>query len=177
MAIEFSCEHCGKTIRTGDEHAGKRGRCPACHQSVYIPTPSDQVELLDLAPLDENEERRKARLMQETRELTRKLLTDRDKLPPEPAGAAGGGRASASHVETPPPPKMDAETLAIEYAIAMADGDLATADEMARELRKNMAVAEQVIQRMLLDEMPHAALAKIPRPVLVGFFKQLREKK
>jgi DNA-directed RNA polymerase subunit RPC12/RpoP len=35
--IEFTCEHCGKTIRYPDSHTGKQGRCPACGALVLIP--------------------------------------------------------------------------------------------------------------------------------------------
>jgi hypothetical protein len=35
MAIESTCQGCGKTLRVGDEHAGKNARCPHC-QSIYI---------------------------------------------------------------------------------------------------------------------------------------------
>mgnify|MGYP000946439218 CR=1 FL=1 len=51
MAIEFHCEFCGKQVRAQDEHAGKRAKCPSCHQSVYVPTPSDQIEALGIEPL------------------------------------------------------------------------------------------------------------------------------
>jgi cell division septation protein DedD len=36
MAIEFQCV-CGRRLRTAEEHAGKKGRCPACHESITIP--------------------------------------------------------------------------------------------------------------------------------------------
>lgn len=38
MAIEFLCD-CGKRLRTGDQYAGKRGKCPACGAVVSIPQP------------------------------------------------------------------------------------------------------------------------------------------
>ncbi len=36
MAIVIRCE-CGKEFETGDENAGRRGRCPACQRVVIVP--------------------------------------------------------------------------------------------------------------------------------------------
>jgi phage FluMu protein Com len=172
MAIEFHCQHCGHLIRTGNEHAGKRGKCPHCQNSVYIPTPSDELEPLDLAPVDDADERRQRELLEETRKLTERMLHEKD-VPPE-----------IPHTGPRPEPVGDIrlttanmENLVIDYALNMAAGKLAEADELAEEIHMNMSAAEEVMQRMTLDEIPPPRLAKIPRPVLVGFFKQLRERK
>jgi len=37
MPIELGCTGCGQTLRVGDEHAGKRARCPKCGTIVQIP--------------------------------------------------------------------------------------------------------------------------------------------
>ncbi len=169
MAIEFHCDHCGKKIRTGDESAGRRGRCPYCKQSVYIPTPREKIELLDLAPVDEEHERELEAMRDETRRLASNLLRDKE-APPEPAGGTrGDARRDVAE------PKADPETLIVQYAVHMASGDLPAADELAAEIRQDLAAAEQVMDRILMDEMPPAQLAQIPRPVLVGFFKRLRQ--
>jgi hypothetical protein len=65
----------------------------------------------------------------------------------------------------------------INYAKAMAAGDLERAEELGREIRRDPRLGEEVIQRIMVDEIPPAELADVPRPVLIGFFKQLREKK
>jgi hypothetical protein len=38
--IHFGCEHCGESVRVGDSHAGKSGRCPFCRGVVRIPEQS-----------------------------------------------------------------------------------------------------------------------------------------
>lgn len=172
MSIEFKCEHCGKGFRAADEHAGKRTKCPACGQSVYIPTPSDAIELLKLAPIDQSEEERRARLMNETRELTKRLLHERDAGPDTTKG-----RPAAPPPKDAPVPGIDVETLIVEYALAMADSELDSAEELARDIHKNWPAAERVLQRLTVDEIPPPALAKIPRPLLIQFFKKLRERK
>jgi hypothetical protein len=169
MQIEFHCSKCGKLVRTASEHAGKRGRCPSCHQSIYIPTPSEEIEPLELEPLDKSAEREQEQLMRETRELTMKILGEKEK----PLDT--GPESPADSAQDMLPPRMDIETLVIEYALSMADGDLPQAEELANEIRMNMSAAEEFMQRLTLDEIPHPQLARIPRPVLIGFFKQLRE--
>lgn len=171
MPIEFHCEHCTKLIRTGDEHAGKRGKCPYCGNSVYIP--ELQTEPLPLAPVDESDKRQQAELREETRRLTQQIREEKD-VPAEALAAP-----------TPRPEPLgdlrlttaNMDNLIVQYALCMSKGDLAGADELAAEIRTSPRAAEEVMQRLTLDEIPPPELAKIPRPVLIGFFRQLREKK
>lgn len=171
MAIEFHCEHCGTTISTGDESAGQHQTCASCHQSVYVPTPSDQIELLDLEPIDPVAEKERRRLLAESRELQNRMLHEKE-LPVGRAGIAEP-RSSGAQIR---PPKLDMDTLLVEYAIAMAAGELTKAERIGADIRTDMRAAEDVMQRLTLDEIPPAKLAHIPRPVLVGFFKQLRSR-
>jgi len=169
MAIEFHCDRCGKLVRAPENAGGRHGKCPSCHQSVYIPTPDEQIEPLDIEPLDSAEERRRQKLIAESRALEEKLLHERS-LPKETAGSAS--RASSG----PLPPPVDVERLVTQYALAMAQGKLEEAAELAALIRRNLPAAEEVMQRLTIDEMPPPALERIPRPVLVAFFKQLRER-
>ncbi len=169
MAIEFHCHHCGHLVRTANEHAGRRGKCPHCHNSVYIPTPSEEIEPLPLAPLNEADEREKKRLEEESRRLARALLEDKTELPPESASRAPAAQPLGD-VRLP----GDMEVLVTEYVLAMAEGRLAEAEDLALEIRMDMKRAEEYIQRLSIDQIPPQRLAKIPRPVLLGFLKQLR---
>lgn len=170
MAIEFHCEHCGKKVRTKEEAAGKRGRCPYCKQSVYIPMPQSEIEPLDLTPLNESEEKKRASLHKETTKLTGSILRE-TKAPPKVSAMPKIGSSRGDSMALP---KDDMETMVIEYASCMARGDLGAAEELADEIRKDSKAADEVIQRISMDEMPPSQLASIPRPVLVGFFKRLR---
>lgn len=170
--IEFHCEHCGKHVRAPDEHAGKRAKCPSCQQSVFVPGAVGDDDMLKLEPLDTKFVAEQSRLIRETRDLQNRLLHERETLP---EGAVrhttpGGGNDL-------PISAGDVEALVIEYAQRMAAGELEPAQELSREIRKHRQAAEAVLQKLTIDEVPHPALAKIPRPVLMGFFKQLREKK
>ena len=47
MAIETKCPSCDRTLRVGDEHAGKQARCPMCNTIYVVPggeTPERQAE-------------------------------------------------------------------------------------------------------------------------------------
>jgi hypothetical protein len=177
MPIEFHCPFCGKQIRTGDENAGKHGKCPACHQEVYVPTPSEQIEPLKIAPVDEAFEREKERLLRETKELQHRLLHERE-LPGEtaaagPRGTTAGARGAGS-APTSPAPAIDVERYVIEYAMCMADGKLDRARDIANLLKREGPRTDDTVQRIMQDEILPAPIARIPRPVLAGFFRQLR---
>jgi hypothetical protein len=172
MPIEFHCEHCGTLVKAPDNAGGKHGKCPSCHQSVYIPDPSVEIEPLALAPEAESEERERERLFRESWELERRVMEEREL----PASAQEAPIPTAPDGAFQPPP-ADVETLLIDYARAMADGDLEQAEKLAAEIRQDMQAADDAIQRIVSDEIPPAELARIPHPVLVGFFKRLQSKK
>lgn len=166
MPIEFRCRSCGKFSRAADEHAGKRAKCPHCGEGVRVPAP-DSDEPLGLAPLDTAEETEQKRLTNESRDVARRMLTDEDTVPPEPQSRPDDAKRDVLT------PKVDVETLVIEYAVLMGRGNLSEAQELAVELRSHMTAAKPIIERLTMDEVPHARLANIPRPVLVGFLKRL----
>ncbi|GAG06712.1 unnamed protein product, partial [marine sediment metagenome] len=86
MAIIFHCEHCGKKIEAPDSTGGKRSKCPACHNKLYVPG-LDSDEELKLAPIDTDEDAKQKELMAETYKLTQEILLERD-VPEGPGGAA-----------------------------------------------------------------------------------------
>jgi prepilin-type processing-associated H-X9-DG protein len=51
MAIVVRCE-CGKELRTRDENAGRRARCPACQRELILPHPNQPPDD-EFAPLHE----------------------------------------------------------------------------------------------------------------------------
>jgi prepilin-type processing-associated H-X9-DG protein len=51
MTIVIRCE-CGKEFETGDENAGRRGKCPACQRPLIVPQPKPLAEG-EFAPLHE----------------------------------------------------------------------------------------------------------------------------
>ncbi len=41
MTIEFNCPNCQKLLRTKDEKAGVKAKCPDCGTSITVPFPDD----------------------------------------------------------------------------------------------------------------------------------------
>lgn len=37
MTIEFSCSHCDKVLKTSDDKAGRRAKCPQCGEPIDVP--------------------------------------------------------------------------------------------------------------------------------------------
>jgi phage FluMu protein Com len=167
-SIEFHCQHCSKLIKAPHEYAGKRGKCPHCHQSVYIPTPTDELEPLHLAPFDDAPEREKEKVEAETHQVIASLRGQRD-VPPD-----------VPRQPTPEPQgdvrlQVDVEHLIIEYVLAMAAGRLDEAKQLAADLRNEKARTNEYVQRLTMDELLPARLAKVPRAVVLGFLKQLQK--
>ncbi|MGC1272859.1 MAG: zinc ribbon domain-containing protein [Planctomycetaceae bacterium] len=59
VAIEFRCRTCGKLLRTGEENAGRPAACPACGDSVQVPTSAVNGTFADLTSSGETRPRRR----------------------------------------------------------------------------------------------------------------------
>lgn len=165
MAIVFHCEYCGKKIEAADNAGGKWGKCPSCHNKLYVPS-IETGEELKLAPVDETAKERAQRLMAETYKLTQDILKERE-IPDGPAPLAGamyqmGDRELKQNI--------------IMYIREIAYGEVDEAERIAALIAPfgNRAVA--IIDRIALSEIPESELADIPPQVLAGSVRTLREK-
>ena len=164
MALTFKCGHCHKKVSAPESAGGKQGTCPFCKESMYIPMPVSEDDILDLAPLDETEEQERQRLVAELRAQERDLiansglsdsipLSEREDLAPE-----------------------DLHHFVINYCIDMADGNLDRAQEHAKELKQFQELAMEAVKYFQIVQGSEPALAKIPPPVVQGFLKALVDK-
>ena len=163
MAIVFHCEHCGKRIEAPDNTGGKWGKCPACHNKVYIPG-TDKADDLKLAPIDEKELARKRELMAETYMLSQEIL--REGGEPNPSEAASAAALG----------EKDLTKNIILFLRQMANGELEEAEQTAEVVASQPAKAIEILDRIALSEMPEPDLADIPPQVLSGFIRKLRAK-
>ena len=163
MAITFHCDYCGKKIEAADTAGGKWGKCPACHNKLYVPRP-DTGEELKLAPVDETDLEREQRLMAETHKLTQDILQEREVPdgPPEPAGAVYEMS------------KRELKENVIIYLRQMASGELDEAERTAALIAPRGAQVVEIIDRIALSEIPEPELADIPQQVLAGSIRTLR---
>lgn len=171
VAIEFHCEHCNHLIKAPDEAGGRTGKCPFCHSPTYIPRPAAEQDL-DLAPLDDAEEQKRRKEALEAAALQRSLLHERA-APGEPGRGtkqpAGGGGGFVS-------PAKSIAALIVSYVEAMSGGKLDKAEEVAKELGRQSSSAVTVLDEMARENLAGYGLPALPKPVLLGFLKQLRQK-
>jgi len=163
MTIVFHCEHCGKKIEAQDNAGGKWGKCPSCHNKLYVPR-KEVDDDLKLAPIDESEEERKKRLMEETHKLTQDILQERE-IPNGPAKAAE------------PISRIGEKELTkniVLYLRQMADGELDQAQKIADLIAPYGRKAIGIIDKIAVSEIPEPELADIPQQVLSGLIRNLR---
>ncbi|HOF17905.1 MAG TPA: RNHCP domain-containing protein [Phycisphaerae bacterium] len=164
MTITFQCEHCHKQVQAPDAAAGKRGKCPHCGHSSYIPAPVADEDVLDLAPIDEAEERAR-------KEKIHNLLEQEEKLLQETGGAE-------------PPPLEHRENLSaadlhhfvVNYCLDLSQSNLARAEKHAAELKKFGPLGLEAVSDFVTGKALEPALDPIPVKVLQAFLTDLRDK-
>jgi hypothetical protein len=166
MAITFHCEHCGKKIEAPDNAGGKWGKCPACHNKVYVPA-SEVDEELKLAPMDTSDLAEQQRLIDETRRIEQEIMSETAEVMDDSAERA-----------VPVYDISDKELTKniIIYLRLMADGDLEQAERTAGSIIHCGKRALKIIDGIALSEIPEPELADIPPQILSGLVRALRTK-
>jgi hypothetical protein len=173
MAIVFHCEHCAKKIEAPDVAGGKRGKCPACHNRVYVPAPKTNDDNLHLAPIDSEEEDRRKKMMAETYNVTQQLLEEKNvpEVPPEELPAPPGGLGVIRL------PTVDQDTLEktiVRYLQLMAAGELDQAAKLEETITRAGSRANQILEQIALNQIPDEKLAALPPQVLSALIRTLR---
>ena len=166
MSITLHCNYCGKKIDAPDSAASKWGKCPGCHNKLYVPGPASDEEL-KLTPVDERDEERKKQLMAETRKLEQDILLESE----EPAGQANNIDTS-----TPKTGERELTKSIIKYLRQMADSELEQAESILALIQPHRSTAIKILDRIALSEIPEPALADISHQVLAGLIRTLRNK-
>lgn len=167
MSISFNCESCKKKIKAPDATGGKWGKCPHCGHRCYIPLPkSDDEAELTLAPLDENEETQMAALMQETKDLTHKILS-LNTLPDEEKKSTSGSKTAN---------EKEIIKLCIFYLRQVVDGELTAAEKTFPKLKKHKKEVLRILASMARSEQPEPELADLPPAILQGLIRDVSTK-
>lgn len=168
MSIELHCPQCGKLIRAPEDAGGKKGKCPYCKRSLYVPLPPDELDAIPIAPVDPDEEAREAELRREATSYAAAITKATDSDPAESARSTGA--ASAGYAET-----VDVTTEVVAFVTAMRDSQLDDADRIVEKLKKTGTRARDHVQALLVDEMP-LGVDDVPQPLARGFLQTLLDR-
>jgi DNA-directed RNA polymerase subunit RPC12/RpoP len=168
VSVEFHCGNCGRLVRAPRESAGQRGKCPYCKQSIYIPSPPDELEEIPLAPVDEEDLRRRDALDREAE----RMLADVDRAGDLPEGDAG----PASEPRRRGSDDVDLEGLVISAVQALRKSDLDRADRLLGRLREHRDRSLDYVQAMMLDEIPPSELEDCPPALYKGFLRTILQR-
>ena len=161
MSLELHCPQCQKLIRAPDGAGGKRGKCPYCKNTIYIPTPPDEREEIGLAPVDEEEERRAEKLRRESIQYAAAVAHVKDVGPEGAVREAGDTVDITAEVET--------------FVLAMHASKLDVADAAAARLERAGVQARDYVQWLMSDETS-ITFENIPPPLANGFLKTLLDR-
>ncbi len=203
MSIEFRCQSCGKSVRASDEAGGKRGKCPYCKVSVYIPAPTEESGEIGLAPVDESTQARQEQLRQESIRYAASVDGDqspkprgfspRDASAPKPRGfsprdasaraeARGSGASASSEPGKADKPANKVGDAVIDFpdeianfVRAMHQSKLDVAERIAGRLKRRSSQTKDYVQDLLVDQMG-LTIEGIPPPLVQGFLKKLLER-
>jgi phage FluMu protein Com len=165
MPIKFHCEYCGNLVEAPDDAGGKRGKCPHCQRSNFIPAPEGQ-EPLELAPLNEEDERRRQREVERAMAADRELLaeTQREEVSPR-----------LSQKDPEEVSAVDLHHMVVNYCLDMVAGQLQRAPEHAEQLSQYGDKGRQAVLDFISGKVLEPALDRSPLRVLQGYLKELQK--
>ena len=167
--IRITCQHCNHVIKAPRQAAGKRGKCPYCQNSVYVPTPEEDLEEIPLASDDEESLARADRLEKEAQEVAAAIRRERCE-PPENAP-----HPAAASKPIPDSSLLDINAAIIRYLLAMQISELEKAEAIAGELKGAARQAKSKIQQMMVDAIRPEAVSSLPDGLYQGFLRKLLE--
>ena len=166
MSITFHCTYCGRKVEAPDSAGGKWGKCPACHNKLYVPGLAPDQEL-KLAPVDTADLEKQKQLSAETRRVEQDILSETE----EPAESATPVGTSVSKISDE---QLKAEIIA--YLRQTADGELDQAQKTADSIAPYSAQALKILDTIALSEIPEPALSNLPPQVLSSLIRTLRSR-
>ena len=179
--MKLHCEKCGAGIQAPREMAGSMGKCPSCNNSMYIPTPEDEIEELPLVAEDTLDLQKEARLQAERRRLD-SLLAHENRIPDAADGSDAHARTSAATGRSGMAESGAAgsssrtEQALHKYLTAVRDSDLDTAERALNVLKLQPRTARELIDRLAADQIPPPEVANVHPGVYQGMLKTLRGK-
>ena len=163
MSITFECANCQKTIKAPDEAGGKRGKCPYCGHSVFIPNPAAQEEEeIPLAPLDEEDEQRRKKVTEELLQYEKMFYSGEDASPAIPLEHRDNLTSE------------DLRHFVVNYCLDMSQSNLERAELHVKKMKPFRQVALAAVDEFLTGKVHEPALDPIGKAMLGGFLRQLK---
>lgn len=169
--IRLTCESCNHVIKAPLSAAGKRGKCPYCHNSVYVPMPASESEEIPLSPADGTAEATAEELEREALQITSALR--RERAEPQDQSAPSADRPSSAGQAAPTVTQVNDGI--VSYLLAMRDSDLDRAEKILHELKPAARQAKDRIEQLMVDAMPPRKLRDLPEGLYQGFLRKLLE--
>ncbi len=169
--IRVTCQNCNHVIKAPRKAAGRRGKCPHCHNSVYIPTPESELDAIPLEPEHEQAHAAAQRLEKEDVALAaamRRETKEAPELTVTPQRERPATRKTALNA-------TEINDLIIRYLLAMQVSELERAETLTVELKGAARQAKSKIQQMMVDAMRPEAVRSMADGLYQGFLRKLLE--
>jgi len=163
MTINFRCEHCGKKVEAPEAAGGKRGKCPYCKQSNYIPLPTSDEDIIPLAD-DDDEVAQRVKAEHDAMHQDFDLIKE-----------MGGPDVSPplEHQENLQP--EDLYHLVINYCLDISQSRLDQAETHVAKLKKVKRTGVTAVDDFLNGKADDEPIRHIPAKLREAFLKQLKE--
>ena len=164
MSITFRCEKCHKNVKAPETAGGRRGRCPHCGQTSYIPSPVSSEDTIPLAPLDEQEECERRREIDSLRQAERDLLSET------------GGPPAIPLEHKDDLASEDLHHFVVNYCTDMFSGNLTRAEQVLVKMKPFQQIAIEAVEDFQTKKAVEPTLNGIPPRVLKGYLSGLKDK-
>ncbi len=163
MTITFRCEKCHNKVEAPGSAAGKRGKCPHCGASSYIPAPVKAEDIIPLSPVDEAEERSHQEEIKTLMEKERDLIHETGGEPETPL----------EHREDLS--SEDLRHLVVNFCMDRFNGNVERAEEAIHKLKQFKFTAIEAVEDFEKGKAVEPVLDIVPKKLIHAFLKDLKE--
>lgn len=173
--IQVTCQTCNHVVKAPRAAGGKWGKCPFCHNRVYVPTPPDELEDIPLAPIDQDAEEQAEKLKQEELRIDSAIWHEPSEPDKPDKPAPPQNRPSAGIPPQPASSAINITDTIVAYLQALQSSNLEKAEQLAAQLSAHKNNATDRIQQLMVDPVPPAPVRDMPPGLFQGLLRKLLE--